>query len=254
MSYVLRVVRAAAVASRSVLALGIKQRSAVLAIIAAVLCAPNPAHAGAVTMPSGGTHSVLQALMVKWTGIDPASGAPGLVTIELTIVGPTVIQVPLAQNIAYSGQYTFAPNSLRHLVCTLLPIAMGVDGLNFGSSHVPVSQMQFYLRVRSTSTGGNSALGAVFRMECPYKISPTTEVHLPNGVTPTLVAELGSLHIYKSVGYTQGGGAALVPPNFAMIVNCTPSGPVNQAVTVPTTAAGLTIPNIADGSSCTVVE
>ena len=103
MSFVFRVARAAAIASRSMLALGFKQRGAVLAIMVAVLSTPNPARAGAVTMPSGGTHSVLQALTVKWTGIGPSSGAPGLVTIEMTIIGPTVIIVPLAQNVANLG-------------------------------------------------------------------------------------------------------------------------------------------------------
>jgi uncharacterized repeat protein (TIGR01451 family) len=247
-----------------------------LTLLAAAVCGSGPALAGAVTAPSGGTHSALNPLTVQWNGIAISNGVAAPVGVALTIISNNsyagVMSVPVATNVANTGQYVIPASFLRALFCE----STGWRSL-LGPS--PTIQWEIHAGVGAANAGAGYTIGPAFKIKCPFvggaaldhgvigaAVVPSGGGHPFSGGSLTQGSAVakggalarpegqGALNIYKSVGYTAGFP---VPPNFptfAMTVNCTPYGPANQAVSVPTTNAGLTLTGVGAGSACTVTE
>lgn len=232
----------------------------VLAMLATVLSTSGPAHAGMVTAPNAALVNYQSPLTVSWNGIANSNGVVKPVDIDLVVgTNNTLVGIAaFANNVANNGHYalTLAPGA-----CHELP---------------PGYYYQVIVQAGFFQPGADWAVSAPFRFNCPFtggsgnntrRIFSTGSLHPYRGhahfgsATQTSEKSLdalspqnvgpGSLHIYKSVGYMAG---LPVPPNFAMTVNCMPSGPVNQAVSVPSSPGGLTIGGIAANSACTVTE
>ena len=86
---------------------------------------------------------------------------------------------------------------------------------------------------------------------------PVRDVGAPVAHDPTDARKggkyTGSLRVLKSV-VNATGAPAPIPASFSMMVDCTPSGPFHQGVSVAPGSVGTTIANIAAQSYCKVTE
>ncbi|MEK7239058.1 MAG: DUF5979 domain-containing protein [Gemmatimonadota bacterium] len=181
--------------------------------------------------------------------------AGGHLTVYKVVVNSTGGAAPIPPTFNVTAHCTLGGAQTLHVT---LPVPA-----NGGVSAVPAIPFGSNCSITEGPLPSIANLPACKGATASWTTSYSAPVTIAAGPAATLTAtntlrcdpssNTGSLKVIKSVANSTGGPVPM-PSAFAMTVNCTPSGPSNQAISVAPGPAGTTINGIAAPSQCVVTE